>query len=160
MEVEGPRVSCKECEEERKGFKCVSGQAHVNCHNCSKPFARREGEERLYQSCDLCHSFFCNLYLPPCQKNGPKLVLLGNRGPSCLVEPLYFRNNKVEMDAFRNLLVSEKKKVIDMFQEMLKLAECGRFEFMFDRRLLRAQPAVERTVRLHKRSAVCDNCWR
>jgi E3 ubiquitin-protein ligase CHFR len=31
---------------------------------------------------------------------------------------------------------------------------------MFDRRLLRSAPKEEKTVRLHKRSAVCDNCWR
>jgi hypothetical protein len=55
------------------------------------------------------------------------LALLGNRAPSCTIDPVFFRSNKVEMDAFRNLLVSEKKKVGDMFHEMLKLAEAGRF---------------------------------
>jgi hypothetical protein len=43
------------------------------------------------------------------------LILLGNRAPTCVIEPVFFRNNKVEMDAFRNLLASEKKKVTDMF---------------------------------------------
>jgi hypothetical protein len=50
------------------------------------------------------------------------LILLGNRAPTCTIEPLFFRNNRVEMDAFRNLLVSEKKNVAEMFQEMLKMA--------------------------------------
>lgn len=43
---------------------------------------------------------------------------------------------------------------------MLGLAESGRFQFMFDKRILRNPPEEERAVRLDKRSPVCDNCWR
>jgi len=60
--------------------------------------------------------------MPPCQKNGPKLALLGNRGPTCRIEPIFFRNNKVEMNAFTNLLMAQKKNLKQMFTEMLDLA--------------------------------------
>lgn len=98
--------------------------------------------------------------MPPCQKNGPKLTLLGKRADGCQLDPIFFRGNKVEMDAFKNLLISEKKNIKDMFKDMLSLAESGRFQFMFDKRILRNPPEQERVVRLDKRSPVCDNCWR
>ena len=110
--------ACKECVEERNGFKCQKNQIHVNCHNCTKPFARRD-EEKLYQKCVLCGAFYCNLYFPPCQKNGAKLILLGKRGPTCVVDLIYFRNNRVEMDSFKNMLIAMKKSLADMFKEML-----------------------------------------
>ena len=46
------------------------------------------------------------------------------------------------MDAFKGLLVSERKSVTDMFKEMLGLCESGRFQFMFDKRLLRSAPGT------------------
>ena len=44
--------------------------------------------------------------MPPCQRNGPKLTVLGKKLDFCKIEPMYFRNNRVEMEAFRNLLAS------------------------------------------------------
>lgn len=64
------------------------------------------------------------------------------------------------MDAFKGLLVSERMSITDMFKEMLGLCESGRFQFMFDKRLLRSAPGTERAVKLSKYSPVCDNCWR
>lgn len=97
--------------------------------------------------------------MPPCQKNGPKLQLLGKRAESCTIEQRIFRNNTVEMNAFKNLLISEKKSLKDMFKDMVALAESGRFQFMFDKKILVNAPVVEKLVRLDKRSPICDNCW-
>lgn len=63
------------------------------------------------------------------------------------------------MNAFKNLLISEKKSLKDMFKDMVALAESGRFQFMFDKKILVNAPVVEKLVRLDKRSPICDNCW-
>ena len=70
------------------------------------------------------------------------MSLLGKRSESCRLEEIYFRGNKVEMDAFRNLLISEKKTEKSAFNEMLQLAEAGRFEYLVHRKILRNPPPV------------------
>jgi hypothetical protein len=47
-----------------------------------------------------------------------------------------------------------------MFKEMVGLADAGKFEFVLDRRLQPTGPKEERKVLLHRKSPVCDNCWR
>ncbi len=138
---------------------CDPNQPHISCHNCNKPMPIRQ-EERLNQRCAICRSYFCNLYLPPCQKNGPKLGVLGRRGESCKIQPVYFRNNRVEMDAFKNLLISQKTTLKDMFHDMLGLAESGRFQFMINKKISRNPPVQQKMIRLNKHSPICDNCWR
>ena len=92
--VVGYKRTCAECVEARNGFKCGPSQVHTTCHNCNKLFPIRN-EDKIFQKCAICGSFFCNLYMPPCQKNGPTLTLLGKRGSTCEIKPLYFRNNLV-----------------------------------------------------------------
>ena len=47
-----------------------------------------------------------------------------------------------------------------MFKEMLDLAEGDRFRYRIDRDILPNTPKVSREVSVHKKSPICDNCWR
>ena len=46
-----------------------------------------------------------------------------------------------------------------MFKEMIELADTGRFIYMMDKRLTINPPKEEKTIRINKKSPICDNCW-
>lgn len=79
----------------RNGFQCAPTQRHVPCLTCAKLIADRN-DPSLHQSCVLCTQYFCNLYYPPCVKNGVKLQLVQNRKGESNINKEVLRGNQFE----------------------------------------------------------------
>ena len=54
---------CRQCDKKTLNFKCKPNQKHVKCSKCNLLMPAREGKK---QSCEICKSFFCNLYFSEC----------------------------------------------------------------------------------------------
>ena len=77
----------------RNGFQCDRSQRHTGCMNCGKLIADRK-DRKLNQNCILCTQFYCNLYYPPCKKNGIHLKLIKDRKGDSRIDTDVMRSNR------------------------------------------------------------------
>lgn len=64
------------------------------------------------------------------------MQFLANRQSTLTFELQTFRGNQVEMENFKGLLIATRVKLVQVFNEMMDMAEKGKFIFIFDRRII------------------------